>query len=280
MLRALVLASLLALVVAAPAAADQWEKSFTVTGRLTFVLRCGDADVYVTNSAGKSVGVRVTSTRWTIGQHVRVTASQSGDRIECEVREPRMSFNFNWHRNSLRVDVSLPRDADVDIASSDGRVTLAPLTGVERVHTGDGDIEADGLAGELHLSTSDGAIRARGLDGSVEATSSDGAIEIEGRFDRLDLETSDGHVEASALAGSKVASGWSLRSGDGRLRLRIPSDLAADLDLHSGDGSIRLDLPIQVTGQIARHDLRGKLNGGGAVIRMRSGDGSIRVEPS
>ncbi len=281
MLREIALSALLALTVAGSAAADQWEKKFAVSGRPTFVLRCDDARVYVTSGSGGSVGVLVTTTGWSIGPRgVRVEATQVGNRVECEVREPRLTLDFGFHRRTARVDVSLPRDADVDVTTGDGSVTLGSLRGVERVHTGDGAIDVAGLQGELHLSASDGRIRGRELDGALEARTSDGSMEIEGRFDRLDLESSDGHVEASALPGSRVATGWSLRSSDGGLTLRVPPDLAADLDLRAGDGSIQLDLPVQVTGTIQRHALRGQLNGGGALIEMRSGDGPIRLVAS
>jgi hypothetical protein len=277
--RAIVLASILALAVAAPAGADQWEKTFAVTGRPTFVLRTDDADVYVTSTADPSVSLHVTTTGWTIGPRgIRIAARQIGNRVECEVREPRISLSFGFHRRTVRVDVSLPRDADADLTTSDGRVTLASLKGLERVHTSDGGIEAEGLAGELHLSTSDGYIRAHGLDGALEARSSDGGMEVEGRFDRLDLSTSDGHIEAAALAGSRVATSWSLHTTDGNLSLRLPRDLQANLDLRTGDGAIHLDLPVEVTGEIARHALRGRLNGGGSTVTMRCSDGSIRVE--
>lgn len=263
---------------AVPAIADQWEKNYPVTGRPTVVLRTDDAGVYVMSGTAKTVGLRVTTVGWTIGPRgIRVEARQAGDRIECEVREPRLMFQFGFHRRSVRIDVSVPREADLDIATSDGGVTLGPLSGLVRVRTSDGGIEAEGLRGELYLRTSDGHIRARGLDGTVEAHSSDGSMEIEGRFDRLDLSTSDGRIEASALPGSHVASGWSLRSSDGSQTLRVPRDLRADLDLRSGDGSVHLDLPVEVTGTVARHALRGRLNGGGALVEMRTSDGSIRV---
>jgi DUF4097 and DUF4098 domain-containing protein YvlB len=281
MLRELLIASTFTVIAAAPAAADEWVRTFSVTGHPTLVLRTDDADVHVATGPGRAVELKVTTVGWKIGPHgIHADARQLGDRVECEVHEPPVQFHFGITRRSVRIDVTLPHEADLDVASSDGRVTLAPVTGSVRVRTSDGDIEAVGLRGDLYLRTSDGAIHARDLDGMLEAHSSDGAIQVGGRFDRLDLSTSDGAIEANAGGGSRIQTAWTLRSSDGGLTLRVPADLRADLDLRTEDGGIHLDLPVEVTGEIGRHALRARLNGGGPLVQMRATDGSIRVEPS
>jgi hypothetical protein len=276
---AIVFALLLA---ASPAAAAQWDRTFEVKGRPTVVLRADDAGVRVTAWDRPTVGIRVVTRGWSIGSGgIRVSATRSGDRIECEVREPQhwLSFSFNVNRQ-VSIEVSVPRQADLDLSTGDGSVSLAPLEGSVRVHTGDGGIEAEGLRGDVRLSTADGHIRALGLDGALDARSGDGAVEIDGRFDDLRLRTSDGRVTATVRPGSRLAGGWSIESGDGSLTLRLPADLKADLSVHSGDGGVRSDLPIETTGRLGRNDLSGRLNGGGPTLDVRTGDGPIRIERS
>jgi hypothetical protein len=57
----------------------------------------------------------------------------------------------------------------------------------------------------------------------------------------------------------------------------VPGNLAADVDLHTGDGHIDLDLPVTTEGKIREGEVRGKLNGGGNLLVIRTGDGSIRL---
>ena len=269
----------LALVAAAPAAADVWEKTYPVTGRPQFVLQTDDASVHVTPWDRAAVGVRVTTHGWSIGPRgISVTARQDGARVECEVREPRFHWSFNFGARWTRIEVMLPRDADVDIATGDGSVSLGPLAGAIHVHSGDGNIRAEGVRGEMNLSTSDGHIEGTGLDGALQARSGDGGMRLEGRFDRLEASTSDGRIEATALEGSRLASGWILRSGDGSLTLRVPRTLPADLDLHSGDGSVWVGLPVETSGGFRSHTLRGRMNGGGPLLEMHTSDGRIRLE--
>jgi hypothetical protein len=49
------------------------------------------------------------------------------------------------------------------------------------------------------------------------------------------------------------------------------------LELHTGDGHIGVDLPLTVNGTQNEHEVRGKLNGGGPSLTVRTGDGSIHV---
>jgi DUF4097 and DUF4098 domain-containing protein YvlB len=74
-----------------------------------------------------------------------------------------------------------------------------------------------------------------------------------------------------------LAAGWRLESGDGTVTLEVPENLAADLDLHTGDGHIDLDMPITTQGKIRENEVRGKLNGGGNLLVIHTGDGSIRL---
>ena len=84
-------------------------------------------------------------------------------------------------------------------------------------------------------------------------------------------------MELEARHGSRLQSDWHVQTGDGSVRIRLPGDLSADLELHTGDGHISVDLPFTVNGTQDEHERRGKLNGGGPLLTVRTGDGSINV---
>src|SRR5262249_4376855 len=135
-----------------------------------------------------------------------------------------------------------------------------------------------GVKGNVRLAPGDGHIGGTSLDGQLDATSGDGNIQVDGRFDSLNLKTNDGTIDARASRGSRISTNWTFRSGDGSITLRLPDNFQADLDAHAGDGSINTDFPIVTSGRIGRSELRGKLNGGGAALTARTGDGSIRIQ--
>jgi len=146
------------------------------------------------------------------------------------------------------------------------------------LHSGDGNIRVENVKGQFHIESGDGDIEMRAADGKLTSTTKDGNIRVEGRFDGLDLHTGDGNIDAAVAKGSVMSSGWTLRSGDGNIVLRIPEGFSADLDANTADGHVTVDFPVTVAGSIRESNIRGKLNGGGATLELRTGDGNIELE--
>jgi len=237
-----------------------WSKDFNISGTADVRMEVDDGRVNVTGIDAKRVEVRVYTNGWQMGPNgVQVIDRQTGDHVEIDVRVPRNSGWFNIGNRSIRVEVRLPNGAQANI------------------HTHDGSVVAEGVRGVLHLRTGDGHIEATGVEGSLEANTGDGSIRVRGRLDNLTLRTGDGSIEAEMLSGSKMGGTWDVTTGDGHVTLRVPASLSADLDAHTGDGQIEVDFPVTTSGKIGGHDLRGKVNGGGPLLRIRTGDGSIKV---
>jgi DUF4097 and DUF4098 domain-containing protein YvlB len=265
---------------AAPVRADQWTKTYQMNGHASLRVVTGDGDVTVTGADQRQIDARVNTTGWKIGPNdVQIIESQSGDSVSIEVKVPHWNFSmFGGSHRALRVEVSVPRELDLDVRTSDGNVTAQGVSGKIQFDTGDGNVTAGNIKGDIRIHTGDGHIEGHNFDGSLDADTGDGNLRIDGRFDTLALKTGDGNIEAQAANGSKVANGWNLRSGDGHITLRLPGDLNATLDAHTGDGSITLDIPIQVSGSLSHSAVRGKLNAGGPTLAISSGDGSIHIE--
>ena len=185
--------------------------------------------------------------------------SQAGSHVRIEIKFARMTWGIG--QRSLTLTLKVPRESNLDL------------------HTGDGSITVNGTKGDLKLNTGDGSIEVTGADGRLTASTGDGSVRVEGRFDMLDLHTGDGSVEAAATPGSATDSSWSVRTGDGPITLKLPADARATIDaLYRGDGAISLDLPVTVSGPVRRTEVRGTLNGGGGVVTLRTGDGSIHLQ--
>jgi DUF4097 and DUF4098 domain-containing protein YvlB len=248
------------------ARAEEWSKNFTIQGKPDLRVATSDANIRVDTWDQNIVGARVLTDRIKIGEDgVRITDHQTGDSVEMEVRLPhRMGVCMVCIHRGRRVEIiiQMPRE---------GRVNL---------RTGDGSIRLNGLKGGMELESSDGSQEIEGVDGNLRAHAGDGHIRAAGRFDLLDLSTGDGHIEAKVWPGSAVVSGWNLRAGDGSVELNLPENFAADVDLHTGDGHISLDLPLTVEGRLGRSNIHGKLNGGGNLLTVHTGDGSIRLQKS
>ncbi len=265
---------------ALPARADQWSKVYKLTGKPDVRVETNDASLEVNPTDAAEVTARVVTSGFAISPgEVRIERDvQTGNRIEIEVRVPRMRWSWGDTHRSVRVELTVPRGANLDLHSGDGHITANGVSGDLHIETGDGSIDASDLKGSIRLHTGDGNIEGSGLDGSLDASTSDGHLRVRGRFDVLRLESGDGSVTAEVLPGSKVSDNWSIHTGDGSVTVRLADGLSADIEAHTGDGSISSQLPLMVSGILGRSDLRGKRGGGGPTLRIRTGDGSIRLE--
>jgi DUF4097 and DUF4098 domain-containing protein YvlB len=274
---------LVALAAAAPASAEEWQKTYTVKETPAVSIGADDASVEIRSWKRNEVSVRVVSDRGISlssgNGDLLITENQSGNAISVALRERRAAFRIQLRWKETRVEVRVPERARLDIRTEDGSIDAANVEGDCMLHTGDGSIRAEGLSGHMQLETADGSIRGSGLAGDVLARSGDGRIEVYGTFRRLELMTSDGTIVAGAGPESAPGKeGWRIRTGDGTITLRFPAKLAVSLDARTDDGRIRMHFEDAVRREIERRSARVDLNGGGPPIHVRSGDGSIRIE--
>ena len=251
-------ASALCTIAAVPVLADQWNKAFNVGAAPELRIETSDANVILHAANVKTIEAHVYTSGWRIGPgDVHVMDHQSGDRVEIEVKIPPLHFSFG--NRSVKIELQIPYSTRVE------------------VHTGDGNVRADGLRGPAKLVTHDGNIDGEGLDSPLDASSGDGNIRVRGKFSALNLRSGDGNIDAEVAPGSHMTAPWTVNSGDGRVTLRLPDGFAANLDAHTGDGRITVDLPVAAEGGIHEDSVRGKLNGGGQPLTIRTGDGSVHL---
>lgn len=277
----------LAAVLAVGAAMSPWvraeevAKTFTVSGHAKVRVQTDDGSVRVSTGDIKQVEVRIVYSGYKLDRDLRISTSQSGDSVEVVAKTGSgMSWNWGSRHTELRVEVHMPKNADLEVTTGDGSVQADSISGNLDIHTGDGSITVQGAKGEIRLRSGDGSIEGRGLDGRVDASAGDGHINIEGRFDGLTIKTGDGSVTARASGGSKVQSTWNIHTGDGSVDLELPGTIQANIDASTHDGHISLDIPVTVEGTFSSSRINGKMNGGGSSIIVRTGDGSIHLNKS
>lgn len=265
------------------------EKRFTVKGIPEIRLTTFDGSIEIQSWDKPDVVVDVEkrgATKEAV-EALEVKSSQAGDRIELEVRRPRAE-NFTgigFHLSaSARLIVSVPHDVNVVARTGDGSIQIERVNGRLELRTGDGSIRASDVSGELIFDTGDGSITVEGARGSLNLDTGDGGVNVAGRLTSVRLHTGDGSIVYRAEPGSEMSDNWDITTGDGGVTLYLPASMGAELDAHTGDGSIRSDLDLVSGVEPERHEnrraLRGRLGSGGKVIRIRTGDGTIRLRPS
>ena len=258
--------------------ADEWNKSFKVSGKPELRINAHDGSVEVNSWDQKEIQIHVETVGWRIAENeVRIVDHQFGDQVEMELLIPTHPWGFSFGRRSIRVDVKVPRELNLNLRTGDGSIHSTNLSGDLQFSSGDGPIKGLELKGAIRIHTGDGNIELSNIDGNLTANTGDGNVTVSGRFDLLDVRTGDGAIRAMAEKGSKISDGWSVNTGDGSVDLRLPDNFSAELDARTGDGSINVDFPVLVSGSIRRDRMQGKINNGGPPLHIRTGDGSIRL---
>jgi hypothetical protein len=308
----LALIVLLALPVAA-IAGTRIEKQLELSSGGTFRLDTDAGSVSVVGESSGGAVVVVTSKHSDLEDHFKFSFEGSGS--EARVRaERRGSRVFNWFRSgpSMHFEVRVPKDVRVFIDTSGGRIELETIDGDVDLDTSGGSITVEDVRGKVVADTSGGAIHISEVWGDVNADTSGGSISISAVDGNVVADTSGGGISMDDISGDIVADtsgggirieeaggsvradtsggpvtvgfspgnnrGGSLSSSGGGVTARIDPSVGLDIDASTSGGRVYSDIPVTVRGSISKTALRGELNGGGAVLRLRSSGGGIKIE--
>lgn len=224
-------------------------------------------------------------------QQIVVEKSQDGDAVTLRVRGPAASGQSGIqigvvYSPSARLRVAVPKSTVLDLRSGDGSISVEDITGTVAARSEDGSVTGQRLAGEMRVRTDDGSVRLREINGKVDLETGDGSVVVDGIVTTLRAKTGDGSMRITAEKGSAVADDWLIETRDGSVEVRLPEGLAAEIDAETRDGVIRstypgLSAPERTDGEERgddRRTLKATLGTGGKVLRVRTGDGTIRFE--
>lgn len=221
---------------------------------------------------------------------MKVVAEQTGNKIIVKVSRPSRSdsegIQIGVHFSpTARLRIALPRHSQLTAKSNDGSITIEDVTGRITLTTGDGSVRAVRLAGDVTIRSGDGAIRMDAVEGKLDFETDDGSISGEAKPTSLRAHTGDGSIRIEVQRESKMDSDWDVETSDGSVTLTLPSDFNALIDAESRDGSVRANHPSikdeQRDGESReerRRALKATMGAGGKLLRVRTGDGSIRIE--
>jgi hypothetical protein len=286
-----------ALAVAGMARAEDFrvEKKFDLAAGGSFMLRSEAGDVEVHGVDGGQATIVVTSTRTDFAELYDLRFEPTGgDRLDVTIeRKSHLRWPSDW-RSRTHVAVTLPRQVAADIHSSGGGVEVTGLAAKLKVSSSGGGVDVSGIQGDVVLSSSGGGVEVRDVEGTlrldssgggvaahniggdIDASSSGGGVRIEEARGAVIAESSGGPVRVTFAAGN--THGGDLSSSGGGVEARVDPKVGLEIDAHSSGGGLTCDVPITVQGKLSRDTVRGRLNGGGALLKIRSSGGGVSIE--
>jgi hypothetical protein len=282
---------------AARANAEEYRKAYVVDGRASVHVRASYGIARVTTWDTNKVEFDVTYDKADWATDLHIDSRQDGNLVELTAPvDPHSWWGWgHWGAHRLNIDVRMPRNADLQLETSNGGVDIASLNGNISIHTSNGNILAQQLSGSIDIGssngkmtlqtlkgslkahTSNGSINATGIDGKCELATSNGRIDATGRFESLSIASSNATVMARVESGSRMSSDWRLSSSNAGVDLFLPTDLKANLDASTSNAGIMVGLPITLQGYQSNGQVRGTLNGGGPEISIRTSNAGVRV---
>ena len=194
---------------------------------------------------------------------------------------------------TARLRVAVPRSSNVEATSGDGSIRAEAIDGRIVLSTSDGTVTGTRLGGDIQIRSGDGSIRLDNVTGKIDLETTDGSITVDARPTVLKARTGDGSIRATIEPDTVMADNWDLTTSDGTVVLTLPGSFNAELDAETSDGVVRTSHPLLGDSSEARprgedenrderrerrRTLRSKIGDGGKVLRIRTGDGSIRIE--
>jgi DUF4097 and DUF4098 domain-containing protein YvlB len=172
--------------------------------------------------------------------------------------------------------------ADVaDVKSNNGAVELENLDveGKITVRSDFGDLTLTKVdANAYDLNTQNGKISVDGARGAVKAHSDFGELEVLNAENvTLDLSSNNGGV---TFSGSLAEGPHSVTSEFGNIKLTLPAETGLNVDIQTEFGKITSDFEITVSGELNENHWKGKFNGGGEDLTIKTQNGNITLQSS
>lgn len=283
------------------------EKSFTVQpgGTLNVSTQGGSVTVSPSNdnvvkvTARQKIKANTDAEADELLKKLDLTIEQTGNTVTATSKYERQPMGFHWGSwPPVNVDfiVSVPASFVTDLNTSGGNITVGDLAAKVRARTSGGSVKLgkigaavdagtsggnvtlESAKGPVKLHTSGGNITAGAVTGEADLSTSGGDITIDAVEGVLRAHTSGGNVRAAIIG--QLKDDCSLSTSGGSVRIAVDKSAAFRLDASTSGGSVDaegLTITLEKSNR-SRTALSGTVNGGTALLKLRTSGGNIGVK--
>lgn len=221
-------------------------------------------------------------------EEYNIDINQQGSQVNAIAKRKGKSWGSN--KLSISFKVTVPKNMSTELNTSGGSISLANVTGEQKVNTSGGSLNFDKITGNTLARTSGGSINVNSFEGILDAKTSGGSIRLSNSTGELNVQTSGGSIVMDGINGSVEAT-----TSGGSIKADIES-LGEYLTLHTSGGSINAVVPqglglnlnlsgnrvnthlTNFTGEANKDHIKGSINGGGILVKMSTSGGSVNLD--
>jgi DUF4097 and DUF4098 domain-containing protein YvlB len=200
-------------------------ETFETPGPLELNIRVPTGGVYLETVEGSETLVEISASP-EIEDAARVELHPRRDGHEVTVVIEKKGLRS--FRDDVRVRISSPPGADVDLSTASADVEAHGDFGSTKVNTASGDIQFEHIAGNGQINSASGDIELERVDGTLNVNTASGDVEAGSvREGEVTLQTASGDIEVGIKQGSKLFIDAKSMSGETSSELELgdaPSD--------------------------------------------------------
>jgi hypothetical protein len=229
-------------------ATEEWTRTYQLAPGGELHIANANGRVEVEGVDGSTVEVRA--------EKIARAATDTGARELL----PRITIREDAKPDRVSIETERMRGVMIGVAFEVRYHVRAPKQAIVDVTTTNGGIGLVSLHGKVVAHTTNGGVNAKEMGGAIEARSTNGGV-------TLDMAS----VGADRISASTT---------NGGVVLFVPESAKASVSATCTNGGISVapDLKIDVTEQ-SRRSLEARLNGGGAPIELHTTNGGVRIKP-
>jgi hypothetical protein len=228
------------------------EDSYQVSSGGTLTLKSDSGSISIESHSKETVEVEVRR-KGKNSDNFEVSIDHQGDDVLIvgERKGSWISYNLGIH-----YEIKVPEKYNVNLKTGGGSISLADLNG------------------EVNAKTSGGSISLGRIAGDIEVNTSGGSISVDEVMGEIDAHTSGGSIKATISKQPKEDS--ELSTSGGSISVRLAEDIAVDLYAKTSGGRVSSEFDIE--GTVKKTKIRGKINGGGPNLELKTSGGSVRIK--
>jgi len=251
--------------------AAHFQKTFNIAPGGTLDVDNYKGTIHITGSDTNQVAIDVTKhfegndadRKWWM-ENVQINFRNESNRVAVEVKYPQWTCTFCWQGHDYTADVQLeirvPRQINVQLESYKPDIRIAGVQGDIRIKSYKSPIEIADTTGAVRIDTYKETVKLRNVNlrGPLEIKSYKADAEIDAR---------------------NLGESVSLENEKGSIVLRVPANAGMDVDYEGGRrSSFSSDFPMTSQTGSFNSSFHGKVNQGGARVRLRTSKGSVSLQ--